>query len=237
MTREDIIAVFDSIADIMQIMGDDPGKVKMYRNIAITLSYELPDELHSPFSKYALPKIKGIGTSTMEKIAELVDTGKCQYYEDLRASIPSGVLDLLDISGVGPSTAAKLYHEVGIDSLKTLQEALDTQKLRNVKGMGKKTEENIRQGLEALLRHRQIKLTGYVFPVVQSVVDNLRHFVSDISIAGDLRRKTETIREAQIVVTGINAMEFRDALKNTELVREVSSEWRVVLPKSLVMLI
>lgn len=226
MTREEIVAVFNSIADIIQIIGDDdPNRISMYRNIAITLSYELPDELDPPFSKYALPKIKGIGTSTIDKIAELVDTGKCQYYEDLRASIPSGVLDMLDISGVGPSTAARLYHELGIDSLEALQNAIDSQKLRSLKGMGRKTEENIRQGLDALLRHKQIRLTGYVLPVIQSIVDNLRPLVDDISISGDLRRKTETIREAEIVIACSDAQKVRDALVNIEYVREVPSEW------------
>jgi DNA polymerase (family 10) len=225
MTREEIVAVFERMADIMQIIGDDdPNKVKMYRNLAITLSYELPDEIDPPFNKYALPKIKGIGTSTIDKIAELVDTGTCQFYEELKASIPTGVLDLLDISGVGPSTASKLYNEVGIDSLESLQEALDKQKLRSLKGMGKKTEDNIRQGLEALLRHRQIRLMGYVLPVVESIVDDLKAFCRNISISGDLRRKTEVIHEADIVLNG-NSKQIYDVLSDHKFVTKIM-EWK-----------
>jgi len=226
MTREEITAVFERMADIMQIIGDDdPNRIRLYRNIAITLSNELPDELNPPFNKYDLPKMKGVGTSTIDKIAELVDTGTCQSYEELKASIPSGVLDLLDISGVGPSTASKLYHELGIESLEILQEALDTQKLRGVKGMGKKTEENIRQGLEALLRHRQIRLMGYVLPVVQSIVDDLNSLAKNISIIGDLRRKTEVIREAGIIMSDADAMQVRDAMMKHESVNSVSEMW------------
>ena len=88
MTRDEIVAVFDSIADILQIKGEISEKVKTYRNLAITLSYALPDEIRPPYEQNNLPKIHGVGTSTIEKIAELVDTGKCQYYEDLKASIP-----------------------------------------------------------------------------------------------------------------------------------------------------
>ncbi len=80
----------------------------------------------------------GFGPATLDKIIEIVNTGKCQYYEDLKASIPPGVLDLISISGVGPSTAAKLYQELNIDSLETLKQAIDNQKLRTLKGMGKR---------------------------------------------------------------------------------------------------
>jgi len=224
MTRDEIVAVFDSIADILQIKGDISEKVKTYRNLAITLSYALPDELRPPFEQINLPKIHGVGTSTLEKIAELVDTGKCQYYEDLKASIPIGVLDMLSISGVGPSTAAKFY-QLGIDSPEALQQAIDTQKLRGVKGMGKKTEEKLKHGLEALFRHRQVRLMGYALPTVEAVVEALRDSVSDISIVGDLRRKTETVRNTEIVSVCPDIKKLRELLMNIDLVEEVSDDW------------
>ena len=224
MTRDEIVTVFDSIADIMQIKSDDPGKVKMYRNLAITLSYALPDEIRPPFEQNNLPKIHGVGTSTIEKIAELVDTGKCQYYEDLKASIPHGVLDMLSISGVGPSTVAKFY-QLGIDSPEALQQAIDTQKLSGVKGMGKKTEEKLKHGLEALFRHRQIRLMGYVLPTVESIVDILRTSISRISIVGDLRRRTETVRNVEIIAECPDVPKLCELLANIDLVEEVSNDW------------
>jgi len=224
MTRDEIIAVFNGIADIMQIKGDDPVKIKMYRNIAITLSYALPDEIQPPFKQNDLPKIHGVGTSSIEKISELVDTGRCQYYEELKASIPSGVLDLLSISGVGPSTAGKLYQNLGIDNLEALQHAIDTQKLRNLKGMGKKTEEKLKHGLEAVFRHRQIRLMGYVLPTVEAILDVLSDSASYISIVGDLRRKTETVKNAEIIVVCSDVAKLRESLANMEWVEEIS-DW------------
>jgi len=224
MTRDEIVTVFDSIADIMQIKGEISEKVKTYRNLAITLSYALPDEIRPPFEQNNLPKIHGVGTSTIEKIAELVDTGKCQYYEDLKASIPYGVLDMLSISGVGPSTAAKFY-QLGIDSPEALQQAIETEKLRGVKGMGKKTEEKLKHGLEALFRHRQIRLMGYVLPTVESIVDILRTSIPRISIVGDLRRKTDTVRNAEIIVECPDVTKLRELLVNIDLVEELNDDW------------
>jgi len=225
MTKDEIVAVFNNIADIMQIRGDELGKIKMYRNLAITLSYSLPDEILPPFDQSKLPKIQGVGPSTIEKIAELVDTGKCSYFEELKASIPSGVLDLMSINGVGPSTASRLYHELGIDSLSALQKAIDEQKLRNIKGMGKKTEENIKQGLSALLRHRQIRLMGYVLPTVESIISELKNAGFTASIVGDLRRKTETVKDAQILVISSDWIKVRDTLKNIKLIDNIYSDW------------
>jgi DNA polymerase (family X) len=225
MTRDEIVAVFDSMADIMQIRGDEPGKIKMYRNLAITLSYALPDEIQPPFDQSKLPKIQGVGPSTIEKITELVDTGRCSYYEELKASIPSGVLDLMSINGVGPSTASKLYHELDINSLDALQKAIDGQRLRNLKGMGKKTEEKIRLGLEALMRHKKIRLMGYVLPVVESIVEELKDLGFEASIIGDLRRRTETVKDAHILVASTDWAKIGDAIMSMESVNDVYVDW------------
>ncbi len=228
MTREEIVKIFEGIADILQIKGEEIGKVKMYRNLAITLSYELPEDVPAQIDKESLTKIHGVGPATLEKIIEIVNTGKCQYYEDLKASIPSGVLDLISISGVGPSTAAKLYQELNIDSLEALKQAIDEQKLRTVKGMGKKSEEKIRSGLEALMRHRQLRLMGYVLPDVIAVVDYLRGFSENLrqtQIVGDLRRKTETINKAEILTSCNNPYSIKEALKNIEQITDISDDW------------
>lgn len=228
MTREEIVKIFEGIADILQIKGEDIGKVKMYRNLAITLSYELPEDVPEQIDKESLTKIHGVGPATLEKIIEILSTGKCQYYEDLKASIPAGVLDLISISGVGPSTAAKLYKELNIDSLQALKQAIDEQKLRSIKGMGKKSEEKIKSGLEALMRHRQLRLMGYVLPDVNAVVDYLRELSGNlwqIQIVGDLRRKTETINKAQILTSCGNPLIIKEALKDIEQITDISDDW------------
>ena len=120
MTKTEIVAVFEGIADIMQIKGEEPRRFQMYRRIARILD-SLQEDIGLMYEQGKLMEIPGIGRSTVEKIGELIGTGQCEYYEELKVSIPAGVMDLMSISGVGPATAARLYQELGIDSLESLQ--------------------------------------------------------------------------------------------------------------------
>ncbi len=232
MTRAEIVAVFEGIADIMQIRGEDARRVQMYRGIARILD-TIQEDIQLLYERNELIEIPGIGTSTVEKIGELIDTGRCEYYEELKASIPAGVLDLLSIPGVGPSTAARLYQELNIDSLEALQQAIDDQKLRNLKRMGKKTEEKIKAGLEALLRYRQYRLMSHALPPAQAVVEALSSLenVSAVSLVGGLRRRAETVRNAQILAACANidkdacVTSVRDALAGMEWIDSVDDDW------------
>lgn len=226
MTRSEIAAIFEGIADIMQIKGDPPGKVKAYRWAARVLD-TLQEDVHVLYERDELSKIQGIGTSIVEKIKEMITTGRCEYYEELKASIPASVLDLMSVQGVGPATAAKLYHELSIDSLEALRQALDDQKLSKIKGMGKKTEEKIRAGLEALIRHRQQKLMGYVFPPAYAVANHLSELedVDVVSLAGGLRRMTETVTNAQIIAVCAQPEKVHDALAGMEWIDSVDEGW------------
>lgn len=216
----------------MRISGEDARRVQMYRGIARILD-TIQEDIQLLYERNELIEIPGIGPSTVEKIGELIDTGQCEYYEELKASIPAGVLDLLSIPGVGPSTAARLYQELNIDSLEALQQAIDDQKLRNLKRMGKKTEEKIKAGLEAVIRYRQYKLMGRALPPAQAVVEALSSLedVSSVSLAGGLRRRTETVRNAQILaacaIAGKDncATRLRDALAGMEWIESVDDDW------------
>ncbi len=221
MTRAEIVAVFEGIADIMQIKGEDPRRFQMYRRLARILD-TLQKDIHLLYEQGELTEIPGIGISSAEKIGELIDTGRCEYYEELKASIPAGVMDLMSISGVGTATAARLYQELGIDSLEALQEALDAEKLRELKRMGKKTEEKIRAGLEALRRHREHKLMGRLLLPAQAVLETLAKLedVEEISLAGGMRRRTETVRDVQIVAASANPDKVRDALAETAWIED-----------------
>lgn len=229
MTRAEIVAVFESIADIMQIKGDDPRRYQTYRRIATALD-TLQEDIQLLYEQNRLIDIPGIGKSTVEKIGELLENGRCEYYEELRATIPPGVLDLLSIAGVGPSTAGRLYRELDVDSLESLQEALDAQKLRGLKRMGKKTEERIRSGLKALLRYRQYKLMGDVLPFALLSLEHLAKIenVDEVSLVGGLRRRTETIKNAQILVSckvDDCAVEVKNALENMDWIESVDDDW------------
>ena len=213
----------------MQIKGDDPRRYQTYRRIAGILD-TLQEDIHVLYEQNKLIEISGIGSSTVEKVGELIDTGQCEYYEELKASIPAGVLDLLSIAGVGPATAGRLYQELDIDSLEALRQALDAQKLRGLKRMGKKTEEKISAGLEALLRYRQRKLMGDVLPFAWGSLKALATIedVGRISLAGDLRRRTETLTNAQIVAAckgNACVPKMRNVLAGIEWIEAINDDW------------
>lgn len=213
----------------MQIKGDDPRRYQTYRRLAGILD-TLQEDIHVLYEQNKLIEIPGIGSSTVEKVGELIDTSQCEYYEELKASIPAGVLDLMSISGVGPSTAGRLYRELNVDSLEALGQALDAQKLRGLKGMGKKTEENIRAGLEALLRYRQRKLMGDVLPFAWESLKALAVIedVGEISLTGGLRRWTETVTNAQMIASCSGdacAAKVRSVLAEMEWVEAIDDNW------------
>ncbi|MBD3184520.1 DNA polymerase/3'-5' exonuclease PolX [Candidatus Poribacteria bacterium] len=217
MNNAQIVTVFNNMANLMQIRGDNPRKVQTYRRITRILD-SLEDDIIYLYERHKLTSITGIGTSTAEKIGEIIETGKSTYFEELKASLPPGVLDLMDISGIGASTAARLYQELNIDSLESLKEALDNHKLRELRGMGKKTEENIRRGLEALLNYKQYKLLGDILPEIELLVTRLEKLdvVSRISIVGDLRRKTETVKEVNLLAECDDTEALKDYISHTD---------------------
>jgi len=227
IARKEIVNILEDIADFLQIKGEESGKIKAYRWAARALD-TLKEDLMTLYQQDELGKISGVGPKILEIIKELINTGDCEYYQELKNSIPEGVIELMSIPGVGPGTTAKLYQELNIDSVESLQDALNIGKLDNVKGMGKKTQEKIKTGIEALIRYRQNKMTGYVLPAAQAIVDSLSKLegVQQISLAGGLRRWTETIKEVQIVAVHEDFRKIQEALGNMEWINQVSHDWK-----------
>ena len=143
MTNQQIIEVFKSIADLLDIMGENPFKVRAYRRVVSSI-----EELTVPVEELAredrLNEIPGAGDAIRKKIIEMVNTGRLEYYEKLKAEFPAGVMELLAVPGVGPKTAEMLVKD-GITSVDALGKALESGKeIPHVVG---KTREKIVQGI------------------------------------------------------------------------------------------
>jgi DNA polymerase (family 10) len=124
MDNRDIARVFAAIADLLDVTGDSPFKIRAYRVAAETIA-GYPEEL-SDFASHGgnLREIPGIGEAIAKKTEELLATGGLQYFETLKAGAPQGVLDLMEVPGIGPRTAARLAGELGIASVEQLENAL-----------------------------------------------------------------------------------------------------------------
>ena len=148
MDNQGIARILEQIADLLEIKGENPFKIRAYRTAAETLTHEAePVAALTPDALLALP---GIGKDLAAKIRELIQTGAIRYHQELLQDIPATLLDVLRLQGVGPKTVARLYKEIGVRSLDDLEQAARDGRIRRMSGMGLKKEAQILKALEVL---------------------------------------------------------------------------------------
>ena len=216
MTNRDISAVFRAIGSLLQIRGDDTFRARIYDRAANIIE-EFPHELTSEstqqdtskYNKTALEQLRatpGIGKAIQDKTIEMLETGRCKFYDDLAAETGTGVLELLELRGVGIKTASRFYHDFGVRSPEDLQVLLESGKLSGIKGIGRKTLRMIAESLAFYTEQRKKRPLWRVLPIVQRIVEGLAEFVKEGWIkrepefTGDLRRYEEECRSIELVI-------------------------------------
>lgn len=224
MQNKEIAQIFSKIADILEIDNENPFRVRAYRNAARIVE-GLPEEVEKIEQRGEVADIPGIGAGIAAKISELVRTNHLSYYEELKAKIPEGLLRMLDIPEVGPKTVALLKQKLGIESIEQLEKASREGALRDLPGMGEKTEENILSGIEFLKHYRGRILLGKAYPISQSIIVLLNKIspVKQISMAGSLRRMQETIGDIDILVASDEPQRVMKAFIGMSEVKSVLS--------------
>lgn len=202
MANLELAEIFREIAEILEIQGENPFKSRAYYRVVQVLE-NLPEEIDAIYKRGEVRKIPGVGEHIAQKIEEYVRTGKLGYYEHIKKNIPAGLLNILEIPEVGPKTVRLLYEKLGIDTLAKLKKAIKEKKIRTLPGMGEKSEENIKKGLEFLSRKGKRLLLGNAHPLAMAIIETLKKLpvVERISPAGSLRRMKETIGDIDILVT------------------------------------
>jgi len=221
----EIANIFDNIASILKIRNENRFKVRAYERVAATIE-NFPMEVETIYRAGQLDEIPGVGEAIAKKIEELIETGKLEYYENLKKSIPSGVLELLKVSDVGPRKAKLFYEELGIDNVDKLEEAAREHKLENLPGMGKKAEENILRGIELYNRRDKRALLGVALPIAEEIIGRLKSLkeINQIDIAGSLRRRKDTIGDIDILVTSKQPEKIMDKFTHLPEVKEILAE-------------
>jgi len=135
------------IGVLLELKGENPFKTRAYGNAARTIE-GLEEPLAKIVAEKRLGEVKGIGEALEQKITELVETGKLKYYEELKASIPPGLIEMLEIPGLGPKKIQALNKKLGVDSLEKLETACKAGKVAALDGFGEKTQTNILEGME-----------------------------------------------------------------------------------------
>jgi DNA polymerase (family X) len=202
MDKGQVAEVLISIGTLLELKGENPFKTRAYQNAARTIE-ALSEPLDKVVAEARLGELKGIGEALQQKITELVTTGRLQYYEDLKAATPPGLVAMLDIPGLGPKKIKVLHDELGIDSVEQLEQACKAGKIAGLKGFGEKTQTNILEGIERRRAYASRHLISEALPRAEPMLEALRSHpdVVRCSAAGSLRRHREVIGDIDLLAS------------------------------------
>ncbi|HOI44131.1 MAG TPA: DNA polymerase/3'-5' exonuclease PolX [Candidatus Aminicenantes bacterium] len=203
MKNKEIAAHLDRIADALEIKGEIGFKVIAYRKAARVLA-DMTDDIENLAAEGRLQQIPGIGGGIARKIDEYLKTGEMKKYREALTGIPEGLLELLEIQGLGGKTIHLMHQELGIRDLEDLKRAVADGSLAGLRGMGEKRVENIRKGIESRERVRE-RVTIYEASLIaDELIAYLKktRLVSRVSAAGSLRRMKKTVGDIDILATG-----------------------------------
>jgi len=202
MKNTEIADIFAAIADLQEILGADRFRINSYRKASRILA-ELTDDVEALAETGELENVPGIGQSTARKIRQYIQTGRVEQYDELRAQVPPELPGLLEVSGLGPKTVAKLWKQGGIASVAQLSEALDAdaQRLAKIEGLGEKKLQQIREALafkqSAGGRIRLGEADELAAGLVAAV--SAQKAAKRVAAAGSLRRGCETIGDIDLL--------------------------------------
>ena len=201
MDSKHVAEILEEIADLLELQGENPFKVRAYRNAARSL-LNLEGDLKKRVQEKSLTQIKGIGEHIGEKITELVLTGKLRYYEKLKKQTPAGMLALIQIHGLGPKKVVILYKTLKIQSIGALKKAAEEGEIAKIKGFGAKTEKNILDAISHREIYQKRRLWWDAMEIAKPILENLKKLkgVKKAEIAGSLRRCLETVGDLDFVV-------------------------------------
>ncbi|WP_417375503.1 DNA polymerase/3'-5' exonuclease PolX [Gimesia maris] len=224
MQNSEIARQFEELADLLEIQGANPFRLRAYRNAARTIS-GLPDSIQDIVESdpKELQDLPGIGKDLAEKIVMIVETSTLPQLEELKEQIPADVVRMLDIPGIGPKKVAFLFSELSIQSLDDLKAAAENGVIAEQKGFGKKTEQIILEGLEHLNQAGNRVRLAEAKAQSDAIIHDLSKLdsVQQISEAGSCRRRKESVGDLDVLVTSSQPAEVMDALADHELVNKV----------------
>ena len=219
----DIARIFEEIADLLEIQGANPFRIRAYRNAARTVGEFGRDVGALLAAGEDLTRLPGIGDDLAGKIREIVETGKCALLDRLRKELPPAITELLHIPGLGPKRVRALWHDLGVQTIEQLYRAARDGRIRSLAGFGEKTELKILQSVEAHLgTTRRFKLATAA-QYADSLVAYLRGVsgVRQVEVAGSFRRMRETVGDLDILVAAQAKSPVMERFASYDEVKEV----------------
>lgn len=204
MRNREVAALLERIADYLELQEENSFKIRAYRRAAQVIENLSEDieQLWKEEGAKGLKNLAGVGEAIAEKTSEFLETGKLRYYEDLKKSAGIDMDELGRIPQLGPKTIKKLHKALGIKNLKDLEEALKQHKIRDLPGMGPKTEELLARNLAFSKSSTRTPL-GFALAEAEQLLEELRKKapIDKLEVAGSIRRKKDTIGDIDILAT------------------------------------
>lgn len=225
VSTRDVVAALQELAELTTLEEESPQsfKVRAYENAISGIQGSGQDV--TTMSKPELIALKGIGKSTADKILQFVESGSIDKLEKLREEYPPEFVRLSKIPGIGPKTLKLMRRELGIENLEQLQAAIAAERLRELPGLGKTSEEKIAKAIDRLGLHGKDQRTPIsdAMPIAKRLVEALGELdgVSDVAYCGSLRRHSETIGDIDITVAGTEPQPVMDFVAEHQLATEV----------------
>lgn len=224
VNNREIAVLFENIATLLEIEGENRFKIIAYRRAAENIS-SLGRDLKTLAREGALTDIPGIGKAISAKIGELVTTGKLQFYEDLITRVPESLLILADIPEMGPKRIRVVWQQLGIISVEELEKAAEKGELRGLEGFGPKIESNILSGIRKAKKHPFKGRTpiGKAWDTASVILKRLGECpsVEKLSLGGSLRRRKDNIGDIDILAVSQDAESVMQFFSSMKMVEEV----------------
>ncbi|MBA7559335.1 DNA polymerase/3'-5' exonuclease PolX [Candidatus Atribacteria bacterium 1244-E10-H5-B2] len=220
MDKEEVIKILKEISVLLELKDENPFKIRAYQNSARSL--EASDiDFGRDLKIDDLTKIKGIGQHIAESIKELVDTGSLKFYEDLKKTVPPGLVEMLAIPTMGPKKIKYLFDNLQVSNTGELEYACIENRLVDLPNFGRKTQENILKGIEVLKKYKGRYLFANIIEEAEAIHNKIQNFqyVNRSSLAGSVRRKKEIVKDIDIVASTDNpdkVMDFFTGLSEAE---------------------
>jgi DNA polymerase (family 10) len=201
MDKKAIAQVLEQIAAFLELKSENPFRIRAFRTAARAVT-GFPSDLRESLEDGSLAAAKGIGPATLQIVNELVSTGRASMLEDLREQIPSGLVEMLEISGLGVAKIRQIHDVLGIDSLPELEAAAHDGRLAKLPRFGQRTSENILKAIAFLRKAGAYRLSHHAAEEAEGLRTALQRLpgVTDAVVAGDVRRRSEVVRDLIVVL-------------------------------------
>lgn len=221
MKNQEIAKVFNDIADILEIKGDNPFRIRAYRRAAQNIDGFAGDIAETPEEE--LRKIPGIGHDLAGKIKEYVTTDHLEFYEELKKQIPHSLVEMLSVPSLGPKTVKMLFEKLKINNIDKLEQLAKKGELKGLPGIQAKTEENILKGIAMVRRRTDRFPIGRVLSIAEDILQKLKDAapVKEIALAGSLRRWKDTIKDIDMLATSRDPKKVMNVFTRLPHVKEV----------------